>query len=103
MLGTAYRKSRKIQEKATLGSGGVWGSIFIVSSLKRITRKLRRNILLHFGLITFRFHYWKALKPLIFMISDLVDVSMTPKTNIICLWKHLDTSNPQSFPYIMFL
>ena len=44
-----------------------------------------------FWLITFRFHFSKTRKPVIFMISELLDVSMTPKTNIIYLSKHWDT------------
>ena len=34
--------------------------------------------LLH--LATFRLHYWKTLKPLIFMISGFSDVSLSPIT-----------------------
>ena len=63
-----------------LGSGGgVWGTIFIINCSKRIAQKLRRIILLHFGLFIFRFHLGEARKPFIFMIFDLVDVTMTPK------------------------
>ncbi len=43
--------------KSDLGSMGVWGAISIVNMMKRIAQKLRRIILLHFGLVTFRFHY----------------------------------------------
>ena len=61
--------------------------------MKRIAIKLRRISLLHFVLVTFRFHYGESRKPLIFMISGFSDVSMTHKTNIIYLWRHQDTSN----------
>ena len=37
-------------------------AIFMVNTGKRIAGKLCRIILLHFGLVTFRFHYWKTLK-----------------------------------------
>ena len=69
--------------------------------MKSIAGKLRRNILLHFGLVTFRFHYGRDRKPVIFMISGFSGVSLTPQTNTIYLWRHQDTSNnpkkPESF------
>ena len=69
--------------------------IFMVKIIKRITEKLRRIILLHFGLlvIAFRFHYGRDREVIIFMISGFSDVSMTPQTNIIYLWRHQDTPN----------
>ena len=79
------RKSWKFGEKYGYG---VEGSIFIVNILRRIAPKLRRTILLHFGLITFAIHVGRTLKPLIFMIFGFWDVSMTPKTNIIYLSRH---------------
>ena len=36
--------------------------------MQRIAPKLRRIILLDFGLVTFRFHFGKIRKPVIFMI-----------------------------------
>ena len=39
----------------------------MVNIIKRIAGKLRRIILLHFGLVTCRFHYWETLKPFMFM------------------------------------
>ncbi len=53
---------------ADLGSWGVWGGNFIVHIIERIAGKLRRIILLQFGRVTFRFHYGRDRKPLIFMI-----------------------------------
>ena len=52
-------------------------------------------ILLHFGIVTFRFHHGRNRKPIIFMIWGFSDVSMTPKTNYDYLWRHQDTSNNQ--------
>ena len=46
--------------------GGL-GTIFIVNSKKRVTRKLRRITLLHFGLVTFNFHFPKFPQSIIFM------------------------------------
>ena len=43
--------------------------IFMVNIWKRHGQKLRRIVLLHFGLVTFRFHYGRDWKPLVFMIS----------------------------------
>ena len=60
---------------------------------KRVAQKLRIIILLHFGLITFRIHFGKTPNPSFSCFSDLADVTMTPKTNIIYLWRHQDTPN----------
>ena len=58
-------------------------------------RNTRRTIIL-----TFRFHYGKTRKPVMFMISGFLDVSMTPRTTQVHLWRHQDTSkkprNPKS-------
>ena len=35
---------------------------------KRLARKLRRIMLLHFGLVTFRFHFGETRKPIISMV-----------------------------------
>ena len=51
-------------------------------------QKLRRIRLLHCGLVTFRFHHGRDRKPLMFETSGFLNVSMTPKTNIIYLWRH---------------
>ena len=51
----------------------VW-FIFMVSLWKRYGQKLRSIILLQLELITCRFHYWRTLKPLIFLISGFSDV-----------------------------
>ena len=50
-----------------LGSDGVRGSTFNVNSNKMVAPKLRRIILLLFGLITFKFHFGKIQKVIIFM------------------------------------
>ena len=65
----------------------------MVNIMKRIAQKLRRIILLHLGLVTFRCHYGRTRKPLMFMIWGFLNVSTTPKTNIIYLWRHQNTLN----------
>ena len=68
-------------KNADLGSGrggGGGGVIFIVNVMKRIAVKLRRMILLQFGLVTFRFHDGGTLNHLILMISGFSDVSLSP-------------------------
>ena len=52
---------------------GVWGrvcgAIFIINFIaQRIGQTLRRIILLHLGLVTFRIHFRKIRKPFIFMV-----------------------------------
>ena len=59
----------------------VWGTIFIVNIEKRIARKLSRIILLHFGLVAFRFHFGRTRKFSFSWFADLADVTMTPKAN----------------------
>ena len=75
-------------------------SVFIYGKfMERCDQKLRRIILLHFGLVTFRFHHGSPLKPFIFMISGFSDVSMTPQTNYFYLWIHQDTfKNARTHP-----
>ena len=58
-----------------------------------------------FGILlaTFRFRYRRIRIPIIFMIWGFSYLSMTPKTNIIYLWKHqktpnIDTQIPNHFP-----
>ena len=43
----------------------------------------------------FSIRLWEHPNPLIFMISGFLDVTMTPKTNIIYLLRHQDSSNNQ--------
>ena len=57
------RKSREIREEMRFGGLGGPGAILTVSGMKRIARKLRRIILLHFRLITFRFYHRRIQKP----------------------------------------
>ena len=59
------KKLHKIRENIRFWGLGCLGGHFYC---KQITRKLLRIILLHFGLVTFRIHYWKTPRPLIFMV-----------------------------------
>ena len=82
------------------GPGGL-GAFFTVNWKLSIAQKLRRIILLHLGLVTSRFHYWKTLNPLIFMIWGFSDVSMSSKTNYFYLWRHQDTfKNPRTSEFV---
>ena len=45
----------------------------------RIAQKLRRTILLHFGLVTSRIHFRNIWKVAFSWFVDLADVTMTPK------------------------
>ena len=94
---TSYTNSSKSTTNRDCGfgrffGGGGWGGgggILAVNIIKRIGQKLRRIILLQFGLVNFRFHFRKTPKVIIFMFfSDLADVSMAPKTNLIYFWRH---------------
>ena len=75
------QKIRQIREKRWIWGLGVWGAICIVNIIERIAQKLRRIILLHFGLVTFRIHVGKISENLAFLcFSDLADVTMIPNT-----------------------
>ena len=85
---------KKILKKCGFGVfGGFGGVIFIVIFEKRLAQQLRRIILLHFGLVSFRIHFGKTENLSFSWFSDLVDMSMTANTNIIYLWTHQDTQN----------
>ena len=55
-----------------------------------MAQKLRIIILLHGELVTFNFHFPETQK--VFMLTifgrTVVDMSMSPKTNYSCLWRH---------------
>ena len=57
-----------IRKNADFGSRGSGGVICIVIIMKRIARKLRRIILLHFGLVAFRIHFWEIRQRFILMV-----------------------------------
>ena len=85
----SYRKSGKIwDENPDLGSRGSEGAISTVNLNKRLAQKLRRTILLHFGLIIFKSHFGKPGNPSFSWFSDLADVTMTPTTNYFQPWRH---------------
>ena len=65
----------------------LWGdgaSMFIATFKENRPQKLRIIILLRFGLLEHPSFSW---------FSDLSDVAMTPKTNMIYLWRHQETPN----------
>ena len=55
-----------------------------VSTLPRID-------LLQIVIIKSRFHHFENKKTIISMISGISNLSPSPKTNNICLWRHQDT------------
>ena len=63
---------------------------------------LRRIILLHFGLATFRFSSGKDRKPIMFMMSGFSGVSMIPKTIFVYVCWHQDTSKNSRKCWILF-
>ena len=93
----------KSGETSWFGVWVVWGAMFLVNFVKNVAPKLCRIILLHVGLVTFRFHFGKARKPIMFMVFGFLDVSMTPKTNItletqnISKYLQMTQEHPKSF------
>ena len=61
------RTSMEIRNKCDLGGLGGLAAIYIVHIIEIVARKLRRIILFHSGLVTFRFLHWN-LHPLIFKV-----------------------------------
>ena len=68
-------------------------TMFLVNAWKRYGQKLHSIIMLQFEFVTLRFAYGRDRKPIISMISAFSDVSLSPKTNFIYLWRPQDTSN----------
>ena len=90
-------KSEKILD---LGFGGVWVAMFIVNFIESVAPELRRIVLLHFGLLTFRFHFRKTREPSIYMIFGFFDVSVNPKTNYCYFWIHQNIPiNSRKYPH----
>ena len=82
--------------------------LFYCKSKKRLAQKLRRIILLHFGLELLDLILGKAENPSFTWFSDLLDVTMAPKTNYFQIWRHQITLNssrkaPSNFCNILFL
>ena len=59
------------EKMADVGSRGVWRVICIVNIIQVLAEKLRKIILLHFGLLTFRIHFRENRKLIIVMFSGL--------------------------------
>ena len=83
-------------------------SFFMVKNIKRLTQQLRMIFLLHFGQSTFRIHYGRSRKHIMFMIFGFWDVSMTPKTKYVYLRRHQDTphnltKSPNHFYKLLYL
>ena len=91
----------------------IWGQdfIFTVDIMNRITGKLRRILLLDFGLITFKIHYWKTRKHLMFMVSGPGGRDHDSKNQLILILKSPRNSktllkiqeNPNTFQKNIFL
>ena len=63
------------------------GSIFIWLFEKKVAWKLRTIILLHFRLVAFWLHFGEPREVIVFIIFRFVDMSMTPKTYYVQLWR----------------
>ena len=74
----------------------------MVNIWKRITKKVRRIILLHVGIMALLLHYGRTREPIIFMIFGFLDLSMGLKTNTIYLWRHQDAPNNSRKSQIIF-
>ena len=70
-------------------------AIFMPIIMKRIAPKLRRFILLHFGLMTLRFHYWKTMNPHHLYDFGIFQRVLSSPNHTICLWRPQDTTRKQ--------
>ena len=96
------RKNIGKSQETSLGNYCHSWVMFMVILWKRYGQKLRRILLLHFGSVIFQCHYGRDRKPFMFMISGFLDVSMSPKTNYVYLWRHQETSNNSRVPDTLF-
>ena len=91
------RKSLEIIRKI-LEIGNCWPILYGMF-MEKICLKAPGSYSGPFGTYNSSICLWENLKTLISMISGLLDVSLSPKTNIINLWRHHDTSNnPRKIP-----
>ena len=65
---TLYRGSIGAMEKLRIWGLGVWRATCIVNLNQRAAQKLRRIIVLHFGLVTFNSHFPQIPQNFMFMI-----------------------------------
>ena len=77
-----YRILQKSRKQKRMGSKVVCGFIFTDNSKIRVTQKLCGIILLHLGLVTFRFHFPKH-QITIFMIFGITGHDADPKKTIV--------------------
>ena len=68
----SFGKCGKIWNNVGFGVWGVWVAIFIVNIIERLAQKLRRTIMLRFGLVTFGIHFGKGRKLVIFMLFRIL-------------------------------
>ena len=82
------------------GLGGVWGGHFIVNFKERVATKIRKCILLHFGLlVAFRFHFEKTRKPFSCMVFGPAACDHGPNTKYFKLWIHqMGPNNSKKLP-----
>ena len=102
-----YRKSRKIQKTLRTWGQRVWGGVFSCNYYKRLAQELRRIILLHFGLVSFRIHSGKTLKPFIFMILGPRGLDHDPQNQVFLIletprYGNESQENPKSFKNMFF-
>ena len=71
---------RKSWQNSGFGSGGSGGPFECKSLKKWPESSVELRVLLHLGLVTFRFHFGKIRTVIIFMIFGFLAVPMTPKT-----------------------
>ena len=60
--------------------------------IKRIAQKLRRIVLLYFGLVAFRFHFGRTRNPLIFIVFGPIGRDQVSQSQYF-LSRHQDTPN----------
>ena len=64
-----------------LGSDGVCRFVSILNFKIREVQKVHIIILFHIGLVSLNFHFPDIQQPFIFMISGMVEMSMTPRNH----------------------
>ena len=83
-------------EKCNFGFWGGLGIIFIVNLIQRLARKLPIIILLHLGLVTFKFHFGKTQTVSIVMFFGLGGCVHDSQNQHYLSSKHQDAANTYS-------
>ena len=89
--GLASPNSGKSGKNRENSGSGVWGGLGSYVYFKFSAQKLKGTILLHFGLLFFRFHCGTTWKLCMFMVFGFFPRAHGLQNQLFLKWKHQDT------------